>query len=115
MIGLDVGDHRDVGCVLQQRAIAFVGFGDETVATAVMGVGTGLPSSPPTAKDGSSPQCCRATISMDVVVVLPCVPVTINVVRPAINLASTAGRSTTGMPRRLASTSSGLVWGWRHG
>ncbi|CFR42934.1 Uncharacterised protein [Mycobacterium tuberculosis] len=43
VIGLDVGDHRDVGCVLQQRAIAFVGFGDETVATAVMGVGTGLP------------------------------------------------------------------------
>ena len=69
------------------------------------------PSSPPTAKDGSRPQCCRATISIDVVVVLPWVPVTISVVRPSISLASTAGRRTTGMPRRRASTSSGLVFG----
>ena len=52
-------------------------------------------------------------MSIDVVVVLPCVPVTISVVRPAISLASTAGRSTTGMPRRRASTSSGLVFGYR--
>ena len=69
------------------------------------------PSSPPTANDGSSPQCCSATISIDVVVVLPWVPVTISVRWPAISLASTAGRSTTGMPRRRASTSSGLVFG----
>ena len=69
------------------------------------------PSSPPTANDGSRPQCCSATISIDVVVVLPWVPVTINVVRPAISLASTTGRNTTGIPRRRASTSSGLVFG----
>ena len=45
------------------------------------------------------------------VVVLPCVPVTISVVCPAINLANTTGRRITGMPRRRASTSSGLVLG----
>ncbi len=38
------------------------------------------PRSPPTAKDGSKPQCCRATISIEVVVVFPWVPVTISVV-----------------------------------
>ncbi len=69
------------------------------------------PISPPTANDGSRPQCCSATINIDVVVVLPCVPVTISVVRPSISLASTAGRRITGMPRRRASTSSGLVFG----
>ena len=69
------------------------------------------PSSPPTANDGSNPLCCNATMSIDVVVVLPWVPVTISVVRPAISLASTTGRMITGMPRRRASTSSGLVLG----
>ena len=38
------------------------------------------PRSPPTAKDGSNPLCCNATMSIDVVVVLPWVPVTISVV-----------------------------------
>ena len=69
------------------------------------------PRSPPTANDGSNPQCCNATMSIDVVVVLPCVPVTISVVWPSISLASTTGRRITGMPRRRASTSSGLVFG----
>ena len=69
------------------------------------------PRSPPTANDGSNPLCCNATMSIDVVVVLPWVPVTISVVCPAISLASTTGRRITGMPRRRASTSSGLVLG----
>ena len=34
------------------------------------------PRSPPTANDGSIPACCSATMSIEVVVVLPCVPVT---------------------------------------
>lgn len=38
------------------------------------------PSSPPTANDGSKPLCCNATMIIDVVVVLPWVPVTITVV-----------------------------------
>ena len=69
------------------------------------------PKSPPTANDGSNPLCCNATMSMEVVVVLPCVPVTISVVWPAISFASTAGRRIIGMPRLRASTSSGLVFG----
>ena len=44
------------------------------------------PRSPPTANDGSNPQCCRATISIEVVVVLPWVPVTISVVWPGHQL-----------------------------
>ena len=33
-------------------------------------------SSLPIANDGSAPQCCSATVSIEVVVVLPCVPAT---------------------------------------
>ena len=69
------------------------------------------PSSPPTANDGSSPLCCSATINIEVVVVLPCVPVTNRVWCPAISFASTTGRRITGIARRRASTSSGLVFG----
>jgi len=68
-------------------------------------------SSPPTAKDGSKPQCCKATMSIEVVEVLPCVPDTSRVRCPRISEASTAGRSSTGMSRRCASTSSGFVLG----
>ena len=42
MIGLHVGHDRDVGRVLQQRSVAFVGLGDEHLTTAVVGVGAGL-------------------------------------------------------------------------
>ena len=46
---------------------------------------------------------------IDVVVVLPCVPVTAMTRRPAISEASAAARCSTRRPRRLASASSGLL------
>ena len=42
VVGLDVGHHRDVRRVLEQRAVALVGLGHETRAAAVMGVGARL-------------------------------------------------------------------------
>ncbi len=42
VIGLDVGHHRNVGCVLQQRPVALVGLGDETVPAAVVSIGARL-------------------------------------------------------------------------
>ncbi len=39
VIGLDVGDHRDIRGVLQQRAVTLVGLGDKAGTAAVMGVG----------------------------------------------------------------------------
>ena len=42
VVGLNVGHDRDVRAVLEQRAVALVGFGDEHVARAVIRVGTGL-------------------------------------------------------------------------
>ena len=42
MIGLHIGHDRDIGRVLQQRTVAFVGLGDEHLTTAVMSVGAGL-------------------------------------------------------------------------
>ena len=42
VVGLDVGHHRDVGCVLQQRPVALVGLGDEALPAAVVSVGACL-------------------------------------------------------------------------
>ncbi len=42
VVGVDVGDDDDVGCVLQQRAVALVGLGDEDRVATVVGVGPRL-------------------------------------------------------------------------
>ena len=60
------------------------------------------------ANDGSAPQCWIATVSSEVVVVLPWVPATATARRPTITEASAPARCTTASPRRRASTSSGL-------
>ena len=61
------------------------------------------------AKDGSAPQCCRATVSSEVVVVLPWVPATATTTRPCITDSRAAERGSRRSPRRAASTTSGLV------
>ena len=61
------------------------------------------------ANDGSSPQCCSATVSIDVVEVLPWVPATAATRRPTVSAASAWARCTTGSPRSRAAASSGLV------
>ena len=63
---------------------------------------------PPIANDGSSPADCNATVSIAVVVVLPCVPATAIEVKPDISQASAWARAVTCMPRSLAATNSGL-------
>ena len=66
---------------------------------------------PPTMKDGSRPPSCSTRASMADVVVLPWVPATARVRRWAAMAASRTVRRTTGMPRRRASTTSGLSSG----
>ena len=56
--------------------------------------------------DGSSPQCCRIEVTIEVVVVLPWVPATAIVRRPVIAAASASDRCSTRSPRARASTSS---------
>ena len=58
--------------------------------------------------DGSVPQACSATTSIDVVDVLPALPDTHAARWSAMSSASTAERWSTGMPRAAASSSSGL-------
>ena len=78
-----------------------VGLGDEDVAGAVVRAGARTSvSSPPMANDGSSPACCSATVSIEVVEVLPWVPATHTPRHPAISAASASARRTTGIPRR---------------
>ncbi len=62
------------------------------------------------ANDGSSLQCCNATVSIDVVEVLPCVPAMHATRCPSINAASASARCSTGMPRSRAAANSGLVF-----
>jgi hypothetical protein len=65
-------------------------------------------SSPPIAKDGSAAQCWSATVSSEVVVVLPCVPATATTRRPCMTDSSAADRGSSRSPRAVASTTSGL-------
>ena len=65
--------------------------------------------SPPIANEGSSPQCCSATVSIDVVEVLPAVPVTAASLRPRVSAASAVERCSTVRPRSRAAASSGLL------
>ena len=60
------------------------------------------------ANDGSAAQCCSATVSSEVVVVLPCVPATATTWRPRITASSAADRGSSRSPSRSASTTSGL-------
>ncbi len=60
------------------------------------------------ANEGSAPQCCSATVSSDVVVVLPWVPATATTRRPCITDSRAAERGSRRSPRRSASTTSGL-------
>ena len=68
------------------------------------------------AKDGSTPQACTATVSIDVVEVLPCVPATATLRRPAMTAASATARGSTRRPalaggRRARGCRRG--WRWR--
>ncbi len=115
VVGLDVGDDRGVRRVDQERAVALVGLGDEQVAAARRGRWSpDSLSSPPIANDGSAPQCWRATVSIDVVVVLPCVPATATTRRPCHHRlerrrARAAAAAPAGAPRRPR----GCSRGWR--
>ena len=64
--------------------------------------------SPPTAYVGSAPAACSATVSREVVVVLPWVPATATTRCPCMTEARPADRGSSRRPRRRASTTSGL-------
>ena len=99
-----------VGREREERRVALVGLGDEDVPAALVRARSRTTArSPPIANDGSSPQCCSATVSIDVVEVLPAVPVTAASRRPAVSAASACARCTTGRPRSRAAASSGLL------
>src|SRR5687768_10778404 len=66
-------------------------------------------SLPPITASGSRPLRSSTNAIIDVVVVLPCAPATAIEKRIRINSASISARGITGTPRRLASTTSGLV------
>ncbi|CAB4605522.1 unannotated protein [freshwater metagenome] len=63
---------------------------------------------PPIANEGSKPAACKATVSMAVVVVFPCVPATATEVESDNNQASAVARGAIGNPAATAASNSGL-------
>ena len=63
---------------------------------------------PPITYDGSAPSSRSTVVSMEVVVVLPCVPATATVRLPSMTEASAAARCSTRSPCCRAAASSGL-------
>ena len=59
-------------------------------------------------KEGSFPAFCKITVTIEVVVVLPCVPATEMAVVFSSNSASAIALLTTGIPSSVALTTSGL-------
>ena len=66
-------------------------------------------TTPPMAKEGSSPATVRASASIPEVVVLPCAPATATKSRPRAARARAWERWTTSWPRARAAASSGLA------
>ena len=63
---------------------------------------------PPIAKEGSAPVACSATVSIDEVVVFPCVPATAILLDSDINSANAVARAIIGKPNSSALNRSGL-------
>src|SRR5450755_138326 len=68
-------------------------------------------TSPPMSTVGAKPPASSTAATMDVVVVLPCVPETATPRLSAMISASISARCNTGMPARCAATTSGLSGG----
>ena len=109
VVGLDVGDHRDLRPQQQERAVALVGLDQEPLAAAGLPVVPGPARFAPIAKDGSSPAASAAVMSSEVVVVLPWVPAIATQRRPAIIAASAVARRSTRNPRSRPATSSAFA------
>ncbi len=77
VVELGVGEHRDLGRELQQRAVGLVGLDDDPLAAPPAGVVAGRCAARRRRRRlGSSPQPRSTCTIIAVVVVLPCVPVT---------------------------------------
>ena len=111
VVGLDVRQHRGEHRELEVRAVALIGLDDEQVTPVHWAPVPASATSPPTRKLGASPPSARASISIDVVVVLPWVPATATErARPQID-ASMPARRSVGMPSSMARRSSMLFAG----
>ena len=109
VIQLDVGDDADRRTAKQERSVALVGLGDEQVARTRVGAAARLRSCPRRSRtSGRAPRVRATRAIIAVVVVLPCVPATAISRRSVAAAASACALAHVGIPRRRASTSSGL-------
>ena len=109
VVGVDVGDDGPLRLVDQEGAVALVRLGDQQVALHRGGRWRrGWRPRHRSRTTARAPAASRAHVSIAVVVVLPCVPATAIVRRPAMTERSPAERGHSRSPRRSASTISGL-------
>jgi hypothetical protein len=106
---VDVGDDRDRGHQHQERPVTLVGLGDQVLRGPHARVAAELRHPSSDERGRVEPACSSITATMADVVVLPCAPAMAMPKRGRMISASMSPRPTTGMPRRLASTISGLL------
>ena len=109
MLGIDVGDDRDRAVEAQEAAVALVGLDHHPVALAEPRVRAVALMMPPLITVGSIPPASSNAATIEVVVVLPCVPATATVYFSRISSASISARRTTGMRRSSGGRDFGIV------
>ena len=96
VLGVDVGDDRDVGRQLEEGAVALVGLDHHPVARAEARIGAVGVDDAAIDDGGSKPPASSRVATSEVVVVLPCVPAMATQCFRRISSASISARRTTG-------------------
>ena len=108
VVGLDVGDDRDVRPVGEEGAVALVGLDDDAFSPPSAAFVPSWAISAPAAYEGSAPAASSPTTSIAVVVVLPFAPATATRRPSAMREARAWARWRTGSPAARAAASSTL-------
>ena len=107
VLGVDIGDDRDVGRQLEEGAVGLVRLDHHPVARAEPRVGAvGVDDA--AIDDGRDRNRSSSVATIEVVVVLPCVPAIATQRLSRISSASISARRTTGRRCARAAASSGL-------
>ncbi len=103
VLGVDVGDHRDGGRELHERAVGLVGFGHEILALTQPGVRSERRAACRRSPRSDRGRAWRSTVATsEVVVVLPCEPAMAMPYFRRISSASISARGITGICRAHA-------------
>ena len=99
VFAIDVGDDRENGRKLEERAVALIGFGHQILRFPQAGVGSHGVDAAANDYGGIEPASASTAATIEVVVVLPCIPAMAMPYFRRISSASISARWMTGMCR----------------